>query len=415
MPALPAVLRRPAVVALLIGLAAQLLFSVNLGRPTKPVFDEVHYLPAARTLLTLERPLNTEHPLLGKEMIATGIAVFGDSPVGWRALSTLAGTATVLAVFAILWLLYGSLRTATYGAIFALLNMTVYIHARLAMLEPFLAAYVMLGIAALVWAMRAPPGKVLVRWTLGALLLGLATAVKWTAAPYVVFAGLAFAVLRLRRKDLWPGLGLLTGLAVLGVASVAIYFATFVPVFFYADQPLAPARLLAYQLDMLRQQTQVLTPHPYQSNWTTWPLMIRPIWYLYEPVDGAVRGILYIGNPVVMWGGLAAVAALGWTGWRRRDPRAGAIALLWVASLAMWAIIPKSHGFYYYYYLSGIILCVAIPAALHPLEGTARHGWIYWIAIAALACFVYFYPIISAAALPDPQAFNRWVWFNSWR
>ena len=48
---MPALLRRPAIVALLIALAAQLLFSVNLTRPTKLVFDEVHYVPAARTLL----------------------------------------------------------------------------------------------------------------------------------------------------------------------------------------------------------------------------------------------------------------------------------------------------------------------------------------------------------------------------
>ena len=415
MPVLPAALKRPAVVALLLALAAQLLFSVNLSRPTKPVFDEVHYLPAARGLLTLERPLNTEHPLLAKEMIATGIAVFGDNPVGWRAMSTLAGTASVLGVFAILFLLFGSVRTAAYGAGFAMLNITLYVHARLAMLEPFLGAYVLLGIAALLWAMRAPPEKVKRRWLLGALLLGLATAVKWTAAPYIAFAAAAFLLLRARRSDLWPGLRPVDAMLILGGASVAIYFVTFIPAFFYAAEPLTLRQLLPFQLDMLRQQTQVLAAHPYQSSWIGWPVLARPIWYLYEPVDGAVRGILYIGNPVVMWGGLVAVAALGWAWWTRGHAKAGAIALLWVASLAIWAVIPKSLGFYYYYHLSGLFLCVAIPAAFE-IYGTGRRaGWLYWYAVALLACFVYFYPIISAAALLDDQAFNRWMWFDSWR
>jgi len=91
------------------------------------------------------------------------------------------------------------------------------------------------------------------------------------------------------------------------------------------------------------------------------------------------------------------------------------VSLLWVASLAIWAVIPKSLGFYYYYHLSGIWLCVALGTAFH-LHGTGKRArWIEWYALGCLALFVHFYPIISAAALPGPQAFNRWMWFPSWR
>jgi dolichyl-phosphate-mannose-protein mannosyltransferase len=410
--AMLAPLRRPTVLALLIGLAAQLLFTVNLTRPSKLVFDEVHYVPAARTLLALERPANTEHPLLAKEMIATGIAVFGDEPLGWRAMSTLAGTATVLGVFWILLLLFGSTRTAAYGALFACINATLYIHARIAMLEPFLGAFVVLGIAALLWSMRSPPDRVVRRWILGAVLLGLATAVKWAAAPYVLFALAAFLAVRDKRPGSWPGLGAVQGIALLGGVSIATYFLTFAPAFFYAQDPMTLARLIPFQLDMYGQQTQILQPHPYQSGWLSWPFDARPIWYLYEPVDGAVRGILYLGNPAVMWGGLVAVAWLGWHWWQTGSARAAAVALLWGGSLGVYAAIPKSIGFYYYYHLSGVFVCVALAAAFH-LSGAARLR--YWFAVGALVTFIWFYPIISAAALPGDQAFTRWMWFPSWR
>lgn len=405
-------LRRPAFVALLIALAAQLLFSVHVTRPSKPVFDEVHYLPAARTLLAMERPANTEHPLLGKELIAAGIAIFGDTPLGWRAMSTLAGTATVLGVFAILMLLFGSIRTAAYGALFAVINATLYIHARIAMLEPFLGAFVVLGIAALLWAMRAPAGKVTRRWLVGAVMLGLATAVKWTAAPYVAFAAVAFLAIRDKRPGSWPGLGAVRGVALLGGVGIGTYVLTFVPAFYYVQQPLTLGRLVPFQFDMYRQQTQILPPHPYQSGWLSWPFDARPIWYLYEPVDGAVRGILYLGNPAIMWGGLVAVAWLGWHWWRTGSAAAAGVALLWTGSLAIWAVIPKSLGFYYYYHLSGIFLCIALAAASH-LAGRPRLR--YWFAVGAGALFLWFYPIISAGALPNDQAFNRWMWFDSWR
>ena len=107
---------RPWIVALLIGLAAQTLFTVHIDRPTRIMFDEVHYVPAARAILDLEGPRNIEHPMVGKELIAAGMALFGDNPFGWRIMPSLAGTATVLGAFAFLWLLLGAMRLKIGGA-----------------------------------------------------------------------------------------------------------------------------------------------------------------------------------------------------------------------------------------------------------------------------------------------------------
>ena len=64
-----------------------LLCLVRLTVPAKPFFDEIHYLPAARAILDLSHPANPEHPPLGKEILALGIALFGDRPLGWRIMS----------------------------------------------------------------------------------------------------------------------------------------------------------------------------------------------------------------------------------------------------------------------------------------------------------------------------------------
>ncbi|MGP7794564.1 phospholipid carrier-dependent glycosyltransferase [Sphingomonas sp. CLY1604] len=404
---------RPLPAALLIGLFAQILFCWRLTTPHVLVFDEVHYVPAARLLASFARPANIEHPLVGKTLIALGMAVFGDNPLGWRALSTLAASAVVMGVFAILWLLFGRLRTAGVGAILSLLNFTVFVQARTAMLDGFMAAFVVTGLAALLWAMRARGGAVWWRWLLGAVLLGLAIGTKWTALPYLGFAGLAYCVARWRRPALWPGLHPLLALALLGLVSGATYLLTFWPAFLYAQEPLTLARLLPFQIDMYRQQTQVLPPHTYQSSWWTWPMDWRPVWYFYEPADGAQRGVLMLGNPVVMWGGLVAVLACLFAWLRGRDGKAGGVALLWIGSVAMWAIIPKSLGFYYYYYLSSIWLAIVIAAALDHWRVRLRY-WDEAILMAAAVLFVHFYPILSAAALRGPGSFHRWMWLKSW-
>lgn len=406
--------RRPLPIAICLGILAQALFCWRLTSPHTLVFDEVHYVPAARTLLALSQPVNIEHPLLGKILIALGIMLFGDGPIGWRLFSTLAGTATVLGVFWVVWLMLGRLRPALVGALVVLSNFTVFIQARIAMLDGFMAAFVVCAVAALAWAMRGTGGQVWRRWVLGSVLLGLAVGVKWTAAPYVAYAAIAFLLLRRGHPNRWPGLQPLPALAILGGVGIATYFATFAPAFFYTTDPLTLAMIVPFQIEMLARQTQVLPPHTYQSNWWTWPLMIRPIWYLYEPVDGAQRGVLMLGNPAVMWGGLVAVALCLWGAVRERSVALGVAAGLWIGSYAMWAIIPKSLGFFYYYYLSSIWLCVAIAVAFDHFGHGKQRYWDEAFLVLAAGLFVYFYPILSAAALPGPRAFLKWMWFSTW-
>jgi len=423
---------RPYVVALLIALAAQLLFTLHIDQPSRIMFDEVHYVPAAQALLDLSAPRNTEHPLLGKELIAVGIAALGDNPFGWRILPTLAGTATVVGVFAFLWLLLGGrMRPALVGAALVALNQTLYVQARTAMLDVFLGAFIVWALVLMLWAMHGTPRQVRWRWIGASILLGLATAVKWAAVPYVALACLAFVVIRIRdarkaKKSLghafwikdqphWPGLATVPGLLILGVVSIATYFITFAPAFFYANGALTLPGLFELQRDMYAQQTQVLKHHTYQSDWWSWPLMIRPIWFFYEWDMGAQRGVLLIGNPVIMWGGLVGVLACLAAWFRSRAIRPLAMALLWIASVAIYAVIPKSLGFYYYYHLSGIFLCLVLAVAFDHFDRGKNKGFEEWFTALALIAFGYFYPILAASPLHDSQSFNYWMWIPSWR
>ncbi len=402
----------PALIALLV--TAQMLFCWRLTTPHKLVFDEVHYVPAARTLLGLEGPVNIEHPLLGKALIALGMMIFGDNPLGWRALSTLAGTAVVAEVFGIVWLMTRRTRAAAMAGVLTLANFMVLIQARIAMLDGFMAAFVVLAVVAMGWAMRGSMAQSRWRWTLGAVLLGLAVGTKWAAVPYLGYAAIGFVLMKRGDASRWPGLHWWSAWGLLGLGAGLTYAATFAPAFFYAHDPMTLGRLLPLQAEMYARQTQILPPHTYQSSWWSWPVIGRPIWYFYEVADGAQRGIFLLGNPVVMWGGLVAVAActLGWL--RTRDIRLGFAAALWIGGFAVWAIIPKSLGFYYYYYLPAIWLSVALAVAIDRWREALR-DWDEAYLVAAVCLCVYFYPILTAGALAGPRSFLRWAWFTDWR
>ncbi len=405
--------QRPVLLALLIGIAALLLFAIGIERPGKLTFDEVHYIPAARTLIELSHPVNIEHPMLGKILIALGMLVFGDNPAGWRAMACLAGALTIVGVYAFTLLLTRATRPALFAALFAVLGQLVFIQARIGMLDAFLGLFVVWAGAAFLWAMQSDSRRAWSRWMACAALLGCAVAVKWAAVPYVAFAGAAFLWLRRDEAGRFGGMGWLPGLALLGAVGIGTYFLTFAPAFFYTTDPLTLGKLVPFQIEMWKLQTQALTPHNYQSDWWSWPLMVRPIWYFYEPDQGAMRGVLLIGNPAIMWGGLVAVIACWWAGVRQKAGVPLAAAILWTFSLGVWAVIPKSLGFYYYYYLSGIILSVVLAVAFHHYAGRVKRND-EWFLVLCVGLFAYFYPILAALALPSDRGFERWMWFPSW-
>ena len=90
----------------------------------------------------------------------------------------------------------------------------------------------------------------------------------------------------------------------------------------------------------------------------------------------------------------------------------GGVAALWLASWGMWALIPKSLGFFYYYYLPSLWLPLALAAAFDRY-GRDRYWDEAFLALAG-GLFVYFFPIISAAPLAGPGAFRTWTWFSTW-
>src|SRR5688572_25033655 len=103
-----------------LSLAFLALCLVRLTIPAQPYFDEVHYLPAARALLSLSHLANPEHPPLGKELIAIGIAVFGDRALGWRVIPALLSALGFFSAMRAMWFSSSSrFATLAFGMLLA--------------------------------------------------------------------------------------------------------------------------------------------------------------------------------------------------------------------------------------------------------------------------------------------------------
>lgn len=410
------------------------LAAINLGTPSQPFFDEVHYLPAARALVSLLTTgtgplLNPEHPMLGKELIALGIWWLGDNPLGWRIMPLLAGTLALFAAMRALW--HASedrFATLAFGLLLAT-GFHLFIQSRIAMLDVFMVA----GLAVAAWqfaaSIRQPETG---RWRLAltGVALGCAMAAKWNAIPLTVLPGLTFFAARLsagrrrlflsRRGAPVPGITLVEAFVWLGIVPLAVYALTFVPGYWLGEylrpSPLAEKGLIGFHGEILALQKQILAPHSYQSTWSQWVLNTRGIWYLYEVVDGAQRGVLLIGNPLTMLIGLPALAWCLATGLRRWDWAKLAAVIGYGASLGLWLIAPKSVQFYYHYFVPSFFLLAALALALSDLKNTARGRWFAWGTLTVSAgLFALFYKVLAAAPLEGAMSFANWTWIAGWR
>ena len=403
----------------------------RLGIPTAIYFDEVHYVKASRALLRLDRA-NPEHPMVGKEMIAAAMYLLGDKPLYWRVPSLLFGTIGLFAFGRTMWFVSHRRFATIAGMLLLFTSFAWFIQSRIAMLDMVMAGFVMVALwqfaAATQLPVSKPPRRARWRLALCGVCLGLALGSKWSVVPVAVLPGLVFLFARLNDHG-WrlltrngtrpvPGISLLEAALWLGLVPIAVYWASFLPGFFWNGAPIDWRHPIVWHRYMLQLQDSVVKLHPYRSVWYQWVIDYRSVWYLYEKVDGAQRGIVLIGNPFSMWAGIAAFVWCLWAGFRHRRSDALAFAILYFASLSLWFDNGKPIQFYYHYLLPGSFLMGCLALALDALwRRRDRWRWAGPGGVAvAVGIFVYFYPIISAAVLHEGrQSYVRWMWLHSWR
>lgn len=359
----------------LIALAFFLIGLLRLGIPEHRYFDEVHYVMAAARLLQGLDVANREHPMLGKELIALSMALFGVSPAGWRLGSLIAGTLGLLAGSKALGAYSGSRSAEVIFAALLASNFQLFALSRIALLDIYMFAFTAGGLLFLA------RGK---RWASG-LLFGLAIACKWSAVP--VLAGvLAIGVWQSRSS---PGA---TGarLVQFGVVPAGVYFLTYVPGLAIANG-LALGELIPLQFAMLAWLGGDFGGHAYASSWWQWVLNVAPVWM------GGEAKVLLAGNPVTM---LAVIPAAAW-GLRHQR----ALALSFLGLLAFWAAMWKPTQLYHHYLLPGSFGLAVLAAYLSRGWDRARR-WPAVVAVGlAIAMFAAFYPALTGTQDPSRFAF----------
>jgi dolichyl-phosphate-mannose-protein mannosyltransferase len=417
---------RFAITAAIIFIATHFALLIGVTTPDKFYFDEVHYVPAARQMLTpaMSAPvLNPMHPPLAKQLIALSIQSLGDIPLGWRYPGVLFGSLAIVAVYLCGLALFAAQGPAIASALIAFLNQMLYVQSRIAMLDIFALAFGLLAIAAFIHGFRQPRPQL---WFgLAGLSCGLSVASKWSGLFVLATCIVVVAAVRLMqgwrtrfadgtatdwyRPDLWPDFKSYHFVTCFVLIPVVVYLSTFVPVYGFS----IPDLLEAQRRIFADNTTTAIAGHTYMSAWPSWPFLVRPVWYLFDKIDEEkIAAVVLLGNPLVLWPALAALAFClrDWIVARRYD--AFLILAFYFGPYLAWALLPRTLGFLYYYLPSATFASLALVYALRRGK-TPR--WLLWAFVTlAFSGFATMLPISAAFVGTSMAMFNRLMIFQNW-
>ncbi len=388
---------------------------VGLTHPNEKVFDEIYFPVFAHDYLS-GTDFYDAHPPLGKLIIAGGIAIFGNSPIGWRIMNALAGTLLLWVIYAFTTDLVSRPSAGIIALYFAAIEPMALVESRIGLINIYLALFSLVSLW-FFWRWWRRPDRATTQLAIAAIAYGAAISVKWVGvgvgAVMAIFVIWSWISPRLERKSLnWRQWWVL-------VLPVCVYLATFIP------DILRGQNIVWWHTSAYNYHATLQATHPYGSAWWTWAFMIRPIWLYFQLLSESksVIGILELGNIITWTTGLVAlIFTLGLIGRsvvssKRHDRNLQPYVYLAITYLVLylpWAFISRVK-FIYHYFVPAltlmILLGIMFDRYLLPHKQWRVVAWA--VLFAATLFFIYFLPLLMGLAIPE-WFYRQHMWLKSW-
>ena len=388
------------------------------GRPSwwnSTYFDEIYHARTAYEFLKGSVPYETSHPPLGKVLMSFAVAVFGMTPFGWRFAGALAGILMLPGMY----LLAKQMTKKTVPAVLCCLFMTLdcmhLTQTQIATIDSFPVLFIIFAYFFMLRFLQTDivkegMKKILPDLAASGVFMGFSIASKWIG----IYAGGGLAILffwhcmrcfrfaddentdmsdgkkfrkslfdRIRQNDHIRRFLILCLWCVLFfvVIPLVIYLVSYIPYLAYNSRRIKT--LSDYINEVWKSQIGMFNyhstknlgmDHPFYSPWWEWPVIGKPMYYAagqYLPVDSKLHySIFCFGNPVIWFGGLAALVycALRAVLQRRytvdgsqaiwhlkpvgNDPRYCFVFIGILAQYLPWVLVPR--GTYIYHYFASL-------------------------------------------------------------
>ncbi|MBE7019790.1 MAG: phospholipid carrier-dependent glycosyltransferase [Ruminococcaceae bacterium] len=378
-------------------------------------FDEIYHGRAAYEYKNDISMYETTHPPLGKLIITIGISLFGMNPFGCRFM----GVVFAILMIPVFYLL--AKRLFRYNIV-ALLTTILFSfgfmhlsHTRISSIDSFMVFFIIAAFAFLLefvheYVEKGITWKTLLFLGISGAMFGCGAAVKWAAIyPGIGLGAIYLYAIWLRYQktpqNTQAGKLILYSLGLYAVLPFAIYYLTYIPYFGTFNQELTWKSFTSAQQHMFNYHSQLTATHPFSASWYDWMADLRPLW-MHQGVllaDGSRETIVTMGNPILLWGGLAGIIYMLIDSVKQKKVTLPAFVILagYLSQMLPWMFVTRCTFMYHYF---PMVAFLALGVGYYWSNNVAKKGKAMWAPIGVCALAIVFFAVFYPALTGIPAA-----------
>ncbi len=369
------------------------------------------------------------HPPLGKTLMSIPIKMFGMSPFFYRLAGFLAGVLMIPFIYLISLKMFKNREFAIFSAILLMFDFLHFSQTRIATIDSFVTLFILIMYYFMYMYYEKSfyfesNKKLLSYLCLSGVFFGLAMSVKWTGIYGGVGLCIVFFMTLYKRYQEYLYEQKMEGVRISdnfinnfkSTILFCILFFVLIPIiiywlsyFMYLQTPNTNglSSILENQKYMLSYHNDLYTNHPYASDFWTWTLVVRPVYYYANTFDnGLVSGISGFGNPIIWYMGTISFFYT-FTRLKTENRNVSLFLLIgYLANIIPWVFVFRT-TYMYHYFPASIFMILMISNMFLQIFKTIRNKYVILYIIVVIAFFILYYPVI--AGVPVSEDFIRFL------
>ena len=407
-------------------------------------FDEIYHARTAYEMGNGYELYEVTHPVLGKEIISIGIAIFGMNPFGWRFMGVIFGILMIPILYNFIKQMFKKTSVCFVGTFLFTFDFMHFVMSKIATIDTYAVIFTMLIYYFMYRYYQTSFYDTDLKKTFRPLFfcgifVGIGFASKWNVAyGFIGIAILFFMNIYKRYKEYlhakkkvevehsademdqkiyqsFRGNFVKTIYACVlffVIIPCIIYYLSFIFIFDITDIGTYTKQVIDYNVNMFQFHTESLHYHTQQSPFYEWPFLVRPMLFRADlSLSGNFYGILCISSPLFCWGGIITMIMTLAYYIKTKDKKALFILIGYFSVWLPWIFVKRSTFIYHYY---PALIFVALSWAYVINKIIDKKKWlVIGIVLLHIILFCIYYPVLSGSWTSEEYA-RRLELFPSW-
>lgn len=373
-------------------------------------FDEIYHGRTAYEYVNGYSIYETTHPPLGKLLMTIGISLFGWNMLGVRFMGVLFGILMIPLFYQLSKRLFRYNWIALFTTVLFSFDFMHLSHSRIASIDSFMVFFILAAFTFLVeflkeYEQKGLSTKAKVFLGISGAMFGCGAAVKWAA----IYAGIGLCAIYIyaisirykkTKDDGEIGKLILWSLGLYALLPFAIYYFSYIPYFSCFNQELTWQNFWNAQNHMYSYHSGLTATHPYSAAWYDWIVDLRPLW-MHQGVlleSGNRETIATMSNPVLIWGGLAAlIYTMVWCVKQKKLPLCAFVIFAgYFSQILPWMMVSRVTFTYHYFPMLAFLALALGFYWKHAVADKGKRAFIpAAVCVVAVALFFVYYPVLT--------------------